>query len=403
MSVLRGRTLLITPRSFYKRLTTTLIGWLVTTTLGFAQHPLDFAAGQALFERNWVPSPASTQASDGLGPYYNARSCNQCHPNGGRGDRNNLVVHLDDPVYGEQLQPYARPGLAAEAAVSIDFNPASPSGLLLPEIMLESLEHGDIDTAVLSPRLPPSLRTTRLLERIPEETVLALADETDRNGDGISGRVNLVDDSMGKGRLGRFGWKASQASAQGQVSRALSLDLGLGNPQYPEPYGDCTEAQAECRKGPHGNSVLQGDLEASQQVVDLLLTYIRGIAPASGVDLAMAKPGYDHFRQAGCAECHVVVIDTGEGAVYPFTDLLLHDMGPGLADGLSVGDAGGQEWRTAPLRDAGTGNVWLHDGRASSLHEAILWHDGEGRQARENYLNLNERDRRDVITFLNSL
>ncbi|MDG2174796.1 MAG: di-heme oxidoredictase family protein [Gammaproteobacteria bacterium] len=365
-----------------------------------AQPELDFYSGKALFEKNWIPAPASTTASDGLGPYYNARSCNQCHPDGGRGSKEqSLVVHSNDPVYGQQLQKFAIPGIPVEARVEFDAD--QEGGYQIIE-----MHYGDLENSVLSPRLAPSLHGLALLESIPESVITALADEEDSNADSISGRANLVADENGSFALGRFGWKAGQTSLVKQVARALSLDLGLGNPLQPSPYGDCTEAQSQCLATPDGNSAHHDDLEAGETVLSLLLSYISGLPEPSqeNADHPTVRRGQKLFNQTGCADCHLPEIAFGGSVLQPYSDLLLHDMGPGLADELREGIAAGSEWRTPPLWGLGQQNgEYLHDGRADTLETAILWHDGEAAKAKRKYERLTEAQRSDVNTFLDSL
>lgn len=381
-----------------------------------AQSSLDFVTGRALFEKNWVPSPASTTASDGLGPYYNARSCMQCHPDGGRGGSQSRVIHVNDPVYGQQLQTRAVTGLPPEIRVETNEETRAEgraegreigeSGLTRLSHSLHDPAYGPLQRPEMSARIAPSLVGLSVLEAVPDSTILAMADSNDDNADGISGKVHFIPGEKGQSQVGRFGWKASQVTIEAQIARALSLDLGLGNPLLSSPYGDCTEFQTDCLGAADGNSPHHDNLEANRQVLDLLLTYVRGLKPVSRVNFAQLddNPGFAAFRKSGCDSCHVPVIETGTTELHPFTDLLLHDMGPGLADGLVVENAAGSEWRTAPLLDLGrAGSNYLHDGRADSLQEAILWHDGEAGAAREKYLELEERERSDLIAFLNAL
>ena len=371
-------------------------------------YSLDFFAGKALFEKNWIPAPASTTASDGLGPFYNARSCNQCHPDGGRGSsENSLVLHIDDPVYGQQLQKFSVHGLPREAEfLYIESNKKNKLALRNKQISISRLAFGPLQNNSVSARIAPSLRGLALLERIPETALIALADEVDSNGDGISGRVNLITNIKGENAIGRFGWKASQATLKIQVSRALSLDLGLGNPDFPSAVGDCTRFQKACFDVPDGNSPHHDNLEANALVVDLLLTYLSELPAPSRVNTIekAAENGADLFWVSGCAACHVPEVEIEKGVLFPYSDLLLHDMGPGLADQLGEGSAKGAEWRTPPLWSLGKiKSEFLHDGRAKTLHEAILWHDGEAATARDNYLSLENYELSDLIAFLNSL
>jgi CxxC motif-containing protein (DUF1111 family) len=233
-----------------------------------------------------------------------------------------------------------------------------------------------------------------------------MADEADSNGDGVSGRVNMISDNTGATSIGRFGWKAGQVSLRDQLARALSLDLGLGNTVFPSAAGDCTAAQTECLNAPHGNSSHHDNLETNNQVLDLLLSYVSGLPAPSKASLGGSQEaaGATLFRQSGCAACHVPFLESGDLRLTAYTDLLLHDMGPGLADDLSEGSALGSEWRTPPLWGLGSlqGQL-LHDGRAATIEEAVWWHDGEGAAARDHYGNLSQQQRNDLNAFLNGL
>ena len=371
---------------------------------------LDFATGKALFKKNWLPAPASTSASDGLGPLYNARSCNQCHPDGGRGSREaSLVFHINDPVYGQQIQRFAGAGLPREAVPNqTELYAGQNSELSYSEVKITELSYGPMVNDAVSARLAPALFGLGMLERIADKDILALADEADSNDDGISGRVNIIVNEQGDSRIGRFGWKASQVSLHDQLGRALSLDLGLGNPLFPSAVGDCTPAQQVCLDAPNGNSLHHDDLETNQLVLDLLLIYVRELAQPAGLnsasDSSPAEAGKNLFEKTGCATCHVPDMSVEGVTIHPYSDFLLHDMGMGLADALSEGDVAGHEWRTSPLWGLGKlDSEFLHDGRASSLHQAILWHGGEAAAARENYLGLQASERNDLILFLNGL
>jgi CxxC motif-containing protein (DUF1111 family) len=359
---------------------------------------LDAVTGRALFEKLWVQAPSSTAASDGLGPYYNARACAACHANGGRGSiTQGRVLMLNDPDYGQQLQTHAVSGLKAEAALEwlLEIN---ADGLGKPVPSLRELAHGD-PGHVYSVRLAPGLRGIAGFASVPVEVLQSLADPDDDNQDGISGRVAWLNTAEGGQQVGRYGWKASEATLEQQIGRALSLDLGLGNPLYPDPRGDCTAVQAACLAAPVGRDPGLGT-EVEQIVVDLLASYLASLQPEASDPVHDA--GYRLFSQSGCEACHIPALPAGMGQIKAWSDLLLHDMGAGLADSLPVAHALPSEWRTAPLwgMDAGP---YLHDGRARTLEEAILWHGGEGAAARAAFSGLNELERRDLIDFLHGL
>ncbi|WP_417534685.1 di-heme oxidoredictase family protein [Marinobacterium stanieri] len=413
---------------------------------------MDFVLGRAIFEKIWVPSPSSTTASDGLGPLYNARSCLQCHINNGRGlppdeqgsaNRNGLLIRLGipgdghnsplgvtpEPTYGTQLQTFAATGLPAEARINVryrtrlvELNGGEQVELRQPEYRLSQPGYGNFHPDLqLSPRLAPAMIGLGLLEQIPEADILAQEDPDDRDGDGISGRANRVfHPEYEQPQLGRFGWKAGAPTLQLQNASALNTDLGISNPDYPMAAGDCTARQPGCLKAPHGNTELQGGFEASAQMMDVLLFYTRHLAvPARrNRDQPDVKAGEQLFTAIGCASCHTPIQRTGnnpalpalsERRLEPYTDLLLHDMGEALADQRPEFGANGHEWRTPPLWGLGlhqaiTGErALLHDGRARTLAEAILWHGGEAESARERFRQLSPHARKQLILFLESL
>jgi CxxC motif-containing protein (DUF1111 family) len=330
---------------------------------------LDAAAGKALFERNWVQAPASTSATDGLGPSFNARSCAACHPRGEAGEATLATMNLvsEDPLYGHMLQLRAVPGLQPEVAAQLSFEPAQTiafadgTEITLSKPRVEFSEQPRLSAAM---RRAPSLAGLARLEQVPRDDLQARADPGDSNGDGISGQL----------AEGRFGWKAQVPTVREQVARALSFDLGLGNPLFPSAAGDCTEQQQACIDAARGET---GDeFEAPDVVLDLLVTYLQSLPPPAAP--SATGPGAELFGRLGCQACHA-----GEA----LTDLLLHDLGPGLAAGSDP------DWRTAPLWGLRESGPFLHDGRARSLAEAILWHGGEAATAGEAYRHLNSAER----------
>lgn len=420
------------------------------------QSRMPFVLGEAIFEKIWVPSPSSTTASDGLGPLHNARACNQCHLNDGRGnpitgpDTNRLSSLLrlsvpansrerleeaktggaaGDPVYGTQLQPFSTAGVPAEGRVEIrytthtvELSDGDSVELRTPVVRVIQPGYGAFDPELrTSFRIAPPMIGLGLLEQIPEQALLARADPEDLDGDGISGRINWVYDRTEKTmKPGRFGWKAGQPTLAQQNASALANDIGIGNPIYPSPYGDCTPRQTLCLKRIHGNTEQQGGVEASTDMMEVLSFYTAHLAvpAARETDSPEVIRGRQVFMESGCAGCHTPTQKSGPGSgnpalnnqwFQPFTDLLLHDMGPGLADSHSEFDASGSEWRTAPLwglglNDAVNGNrYFLHDGRARTLLEAIIWHGGEAAQARNTVINMSSTDRKNLIRFLESL
>ena len=398
-----------------------------------------FEVGDSFFNQNWVTAPASTEARDGLGPTFNAQACSSCHSHDGRArppeddtdPARGLLLRLsvpgpggpiDEPVYGGQLQDRAINGVPPEGRIGIHYEEVPgeyPDGtsytLLDPTYVILDPAFGPVDPEVMiSPRIAPAVFGMGLLEAIPEERILALADPDDADGDGISGRPNMVlDMRTGETVLGRFGWKANQPTVLQQTAGAFHGDIGITSTLFPEE--NCPRAQAACREAPNGGSPELPDERLSK--IDF---YVRTLAvPAMrNVDSSVVRRGADVFVEIGCATCHTPRHVTAEDyptpplqgqVIFPYTDLLLHDMGPGLADNRPDGLASGSEWRTPPLWGIGlvetvNGHTrFLHDGRARSIEEAILWHDGEGRASREAFKGLSREDIKAIIEFLRSL
>lgn len=366
---------------------------------------LDVAAGEALFERVWVTAPASTTSADGLGPHYNARSCGACHPAGRGGSAaEQLNFVISDPVYGELLQSRAIAGLPAEARVTlvdatvttVTLADGRTVVLRKPVAQVTALQHGDLQSGVAI-RRAPSLRGLALLEQVNLQQLDALADPGDRDGNGISGRVPLVMSADGSLQAGRFGWKATVATLEEQSMRALSLDIGLGTRRFPAAAGDCTAAQQQCLQaaGP-----LTPEPEVSDQIVLLLLTYLTALPPPQ---TQHDGAGAQTFGALGCAQCHVPELAGPSGMLRAWSDLLVHDMGPGLADPLPAADVAAAEWRTAPLWGLAEISRYLHDGRAATLEEAILWHGGEAEASVAAFRQLNGAHRERLLAWLHTL
>ncbi|MFC3206458.1 di-heme oxidoreductase family protein [Aquamicrobium soli] len=414
-----------------------------------------FGLGEALFRKLWVSAPSSTQASDGLGPLYNARACDACHVNNGRGHppeagptsmllrlaraagtaeeqakiAGHEALNFPDPVYGRQLQELAVPGAAGEGRMAIRYEEqqvtlgdGSVVSLRKPSYAVENPTYGPLDPkTTLSPRMASPLIGLGLVEQIDPADIFAHADPDDADGDGISGRASIVRDPVsGKPTLGRFGWKAEQATIRQQAADALADDIGISSPEAPRHWGDCTEAQTACRALPAGVQARLGDTEAPAPVIDLVTFYTQNLAVAArrGGDDGKVLEGKRAFYEMGCVACHTPKFVTRRDApdkaqafqlIWPYSDFLLHDMGEGLADGQQAGMASGNEWRTPPLwgiglaKKVGGHAFFLHDGRARSLPEAILWHGGEGQKARDRFAAASAAERAALIKFLESL
>ncbi len=417
----------------------------------------DFKLGNGLFRKLWVSAPSSTQASDGLGPLFNARSCQRCHLKDGRGhaptpdgkattflvrlsippqtdeERQALaerrVLSVPDPVYGGQLQDVAVPSLAAEGRIRVTYEeiPVALSGgetasLRRPAYEIEDLGYGAMHPDIMmSPRVASPMIGLGLIEAIHEGDILANADPDDNNGDGISGRPNMVrDETSGEIVAGRYGWKATQPTIAQQAAHAFAGDIGISTPLLASPWGDCTERQPACLAMPTGVQERLGAEEAPETVASLVNFYSANLAvPARrDIDDPQVLRGKQVFYETGCAACHRPKYVTSRKAtqpehrfqlIWPYTDLMLHDMGEGLADGRPAGDADGQEWRTAPLWGIGltqtvSGHTeFLHDGRARNLLEAILWHGGEAEAAKAGVVDMSPEDRAALLKFLESL
>jgi CxxC motif-containing protein (DUF1111 family) len=423
-----------------------------------ADRHFRFALGEVIFRRQWVSAPASTTSSDGLGPLYNARACAQCHPQGGRGqpepDRANgrpgaLVLRLSvppgteaerallaerkanalpEPTYGVQLQPLAIQGHRGEGRVEVVYGELSVAlrdgevaWLRKPSYRVSGLGYGPLSEATMtSPRVAPPLIGLGLLEMVPEEQVVE-REGGSGTGSGVRGVANRVwSKELGKVVLGRFGWKAGAPSVRQQVAEAFATDLGLSSALVERPAGDCTERQPQCLKAPDGRSAHRGGHEIGDALLDLVVFYVGNANPPER-RLAVSDAVHEGealFHATGCAACHrpsfVTSVTSGPAhlrglPIRPYSDLLLHDMGEGLADGRPEGLADGRAWRTAPLWGVGRPQTpdgrqtFLHDGRARSLEEAVLWHGGEAREARDAFASLAADKRRALIAFVKSL
>ena len=413
---------------------------------------VDFSVGNSFFRSPWVIAPSTTTARDGLGPLFNTNACQNCHIKDGRGhppapDAPNAVSMLvrlsipDDPayakvierlgvvpepVYGGQFQDMSVPGVVPEGKVRVDytavpvrFKDGSEIELRKPTLQITQLGYGPMhpDTR-FSARIAPPMIGLGLLEAIPDEAILANAEAQAREKNGIAGRPNRVwDDAQQKTVLGRFGWKAGQPNLNQQNVHAFSGDMGLTTSL--SPVDDCTEAQTACKQAPNGNGP-DGEPEVSDNILRLVLFYSRNLAVPARRDVGTPQvlAGKNLFFQAGCQSCHTPKYTTAANAaepelanqvIRPYSDLLLHDMGDGLADNRTEFQASGRDWRTPPLWGIGLTQTvnghtrFLHDGRARNLLEAVLWHGGEAQAAQQQVLSFNAEQRAALLAFLNSL
>ena len=420
------------------------------------EDQLDFRVGNGLFRKLWVSSPSSTLASDGLGPLFNARSCQRCHIKDGRGhppenaDDNSIsmflrvsipaptdaaiaeiqdyIATLPDPNYGMQMQDFAVQGHVSEYRLEITYDEkvvtladGTEVSLRHPSYTAADLGYGPLHPdAMLSPRVAPQMIGLGLLEAIPAADILENADPHDLNDDGISGRPNVVwsveyDQPM----LGRFGLKAGSPTVMEQSAGAFAGDIGISNPLFPAGAGECTAAQTVCQNAIHGDEDARGT-EIDAEGMNLVTFYSRNLAvPARrGADDREVLRGKQVFYETGCTSCHTPSFVTHRledqpeqsfQLIWPYTDMLLHDMGPALADNRPEARATGQEWRTPPLWGIGlteqvSGHTYfLHDGRARSLLEAVLWHGGEAQSQRDAVVEMTTADREALLKFLESL
>jgi CxxC motif-containing protein (DUF1111 family) len=409
---------------------------------------LDFSVGNSFFRNPWVIAPTTTTARDGLGPLFNTNACQNCHIKDGRGhppapDAKSSVSmlvrlsipasseHTDllkqqgvvaEPNYGTQLQDMSVPGITPEGKIrvtysyhSVKFADGAEIELRTPKLEISNLGYGELHPETLfSARIAPPMIGLGLLEAITEEAIVANADPEDSNGDGISGRANQVwDRAQQRSTLGRFGWKAGQPTLNQQNADAFANDMGLTTSLITQD--NCTQTQPDCLSAVNG-----GEPEVSDNINATVLFYTRnlGVPARRNVDNPQVLAGKNLFYKSGCQSCHTPTFTTAADAaepelanqtIHPYSDLLLHDMGEGLADNRSEFLANGREWRTPPLWGIGltqqvSGHTqFLHDGRARNLLEAILWHGGEADAAKQHVLNFNVDERNALLAFLNSL
>lgn len=406
------------------------------------ENQILFGTGNAFFNQAWTAAPSSTEARDGLGPLFNARSCSTCHFKDGRGrppiddetELGSMLLRIGvpgaqpgaapspEPTYGDQLQPYGIDGVPGEGAPRVTYTTISGQyadgeayELLAPTYTIEAPSHGPFAAELLiSPRVAPAMIGLGLLQAIPETRLQELADSGDDNGDGISGRMNRVwDVESADYAVGRFGWKAEQPSVRQQAAGAFVGDMGITSALFPAE--DCTAVELECQGAERG-----GSPEIEERLLEPVVRYSELVAVPARLtyDEPDVLRGKARFRELGCQSCHVPSHQTRTDAepaevadqrIWPYTDLLLHDMGEGLSDGRASFAAEGQEWRTPPLWGLGHYEVvnghdrLLHDGRARGVAEAILWHGGEASDAQRAFVALPAADRIDLIAFVESL
>lgn len=412
--------------------TSKAFGNMFTGMSAYDEHVHDL--GDLAFNRSFVTAPAPINS--GLGPIYNNTSCISCHHNDGiglptAGDlQSSLLVRISTdgqdehggpvavPGYGLQLQDKSVYGKLPECKVNINYTTTTYSfadgetyELRTPAYSLTGLYTPITVNYMLSARLAPPMYGLGLLENVPESEITANVDANDSNGDGIKGKANYVWDPVTQAMmLGRFGWKDNTATILGQVASAFNQDMGITNKIFP----------VENSFGQSQYDGLKDDPELPDSVLNAVKFYAQTLAvPARrNTTDADVKKGEALFKQANCSGCHRQTFTTGvdvtrpylsNQVIHPYTDMLLHDMGPGLADNRPDYKAGGQDWRTASLWGLGlyekvnNPGYYLHDGRARSLVEAIMWHGGEAQASKTAFQKMSKTDRNAVIKFLQSL
>jgi CxxC motif-containing protein (DUF1111 family) len=409
-------------------------------------RPLDQAEssrvtlGRSVFDTEWAPAGTpGTAGRVGVGPLYNATSCNACHSEGerGRGPSGDgpaptaLVIQLEspatgaetepggDPVYGRVFNTSAVDGVQVEGEVVVRYGEIDgyyyPFGgrwsLRVPHYRLVGLTHGPLaPNTVIKPRLAPALFGAGLLEAVPEAAIGG--DPAQQSGGGGPSGTLVWHSHQGNRMLGRFGWQEDAISIRDQATNAFAREMGLTS--HDRSSDDCTPAEADCRAQPHS-----GSPEVSEELLDAVVTFVRMLAvPESPVHPQDDSLGSTLFRDIGCAACHgprlPVELPTSDGSkvagfIDPYTDLRLHDLGSEMADETASGAKVVSHWRTAPLWGLGyrmkveNHPTFLHDGRARSPEEAILWHSGEAAHAKRRFLDLGPRARDALLRWLETL
>lgn len=435
-----------------------------------------FFIGNAFFRQPWVVAPASTDSRDGLGALFNVAACQSCHIKDGRGHapmsadddadsllirlampattdeqrqqlQNSLIEKVVHPMYGGQLQDRGIQGVPAEARIAVQwtdkpvtFADGHVETLRAPTFKLTNPGYGAFDDEVMvSPRIALPMIGLGLLEQIPDEDIKKQAVRNDKNNtdkkiDDISGKFNWVmDPQTGKHALGRFGWKAGQTKLLTQNQSAFNEDMGLTS--NIRPHEPCMPMQTACREavtGADGQGGGKPPVEVSDDVAKFVEFYTRNLAVPHrrNADDKLVLAGKKRFYDMGCQSCHTPRyqlpktdddhLEQHGQVIYPYTDLLLHDMGDGLADRTIAGKlpskdiqveflANSYEWRTPALWGIGLAQTvdpqatFLHDGRARTLMEAVLWHGGEAKNQQQKVLKLDKQGRAELNAFLNSL
>lgn len=391
--------------------------------------------GDSQFEQAFVTAPANI--NNGLGSIFNNTSCVSCHPKDGRSsfpvnfmNLSGLLLRASIPGTDENGGPNPIPGFGTQIQNQSIFGTFPEARYQVAfETKTETLADGTVVTlrkpivtlydsymtfpgnGMLSPRIATPVFGLGLLEAIPESNLVAIQDVNDNDSDGISGKANYVwDPTVSQLKIGRFGWKAGAPSVLVQCAAAYVDDMGVTNYVFPNEVG---------ANQSNGQDGLTDDPEISDEILNQVTLYCKTLAvPAPrNITNQSFKNGAQIFEEISCTKCHVPKQQTGYNVIsaisnqtiYPYTDLLLHDMGTDLADNRPDFLASGTEWKTRPLWGIGLTQVvnghtdLLHDGRARNLTEAILWHGGEAQKSKEKFKQLSTKKRTDLLVFLNSL
>lgn len=408
---------------------------------GLSDEEVDqFMLGRSFFVIPWVEAPSATTARDGLGPIFNANTCNSCHQqqNSATPFNSNGSVHrslvfklskialdkqkkainrlIPDSTYGTQIGINGTRSVPFEAKTSIIkhtkkvvLKDKTQVNLTYYKPVLSSLNYGPLDKETkISIRQAPAIVGAGFIEQIPKDSILALAKAQKARNDHIQGKPNWVINPLSQQKsLGRFGYKASQDSIMMQTADAAAHDMGLTNAFFPQEL--CTKQQKACNNAPKGRPSPLGKLDLPMPRLAAMSFYLaKQKAPIPTQLNAEQQKGQALFSQLGCDNCHHSSFKLDKSLViHPYSDFLLHDMGEDLADKRTEFLAGPKQWKTAPLWGLGhrvrTQRVFLHDGRAKNLQEAILWHGGEAQNAQQKFTQLSKKQRHQLIQFLEAL
>ena len=406
-----------------------------------------FDAGDGDFERPFSEAKANgfRADADGVGPLFNQDACEGCHVADGRAAPPNATGDVlqgflfrvsvpgagmhggpnPHPIYGGQLADKAIEGHKPEISYAINFEnltgyygDGTTYTLQKPIYTFPEQNYGPLgENAMISPRVAPFMIGMGLLDAITEEAILEREDIDDKDGDGISGKANRVwSVENNKYMVGKYGWKSETPTLAHQAMDAAVNDMGVTNPLFPTE--NCTDLEIACKNALSG--ITDAKIELTEAKMHELVGYLEFLAVPGRdyLDHPDVQKGEELFTEIGCQSCHRSEFITGNEqrqrrlhnqTIHPYTDLLLHDMGPELADNRPSFDADGYEWRTPPLWGIGmvetvNGHTrFLHDGRARNLEEAILWHGGEAELAKQKFASKSKENRNAVIKFLKSL